>query len=139
MKMKKPVQILIVDDESAVRFLTRRSLEKFEASISFIIKEAINGAHALQYISTASLLPDIILLDIQMPVMNGFEFLEEYRKLVFPRNQRPAIYVLSNVINDNLDNIRTIGKSSIKGIFEKPFTDDHIEMILSSFSLQDAL
>jgi CheY-like chemotaxis protein len=134
--MNTPIQILIIDDDPAVRFLTRYSLEKFVPPIPFKIKEAKNGLQGLEYISTASFLPDVIFLDIQMPVMNGFDFLKTYEKLTFPQGYQSAIYILSNMISDDITTILIAGRNIVKGVFEKPLTDDHIEMVLSSLSLQ---
>lgn len=67
-------RILIVDDKATSRELLRTVLEKQ----GYAIIEASNGEEALE--TTRSQAPDLILLDLQMPVRNGYEVLAELRK-----------------------------------------------------------
>ena len=78
--------VLIVDDDDDVRNLLRRSLEQEGMSV----REAINGAEALASITTEA--PDLVLLDLMMPVMDGFEFL---RRLPELRQAMPPVIVLT--------------------------------------------
>jgi len=63
-------RILIVDDETHVRFLLEQTLEDFE-DYGVEIETASNGQDALQKIENAP--PDLIFLDVMMPLVNGFE------------------------------------------------------------------
>ena len=67
--------VLIVDDDLAMRLLERASLEK----AGFLVEEAANGVEALDAFSR--LKPDIVLLDVMMPDMDGFEACDKLRKL----------------------------------------------------------
>jgi two-component system, LytTR family, response regulator len=71
----KPMRALIVDDEPIARQVLREELELME-SVE-VVGEADNGASALSLLS--SLTPDLVFLDVQMPVMNGFELLSQLR------------------------------------------------------------
>ncbi|MFD3003436.1 response regulator [Pontibacter toksunensis] len=75
----KPIDsILIIDDDAASVFLTRRLLSGMDSS--FRILTAQNGQEALEMLREAkeqAKLPQLILLDIHMPVMDGFDFLKE--------------------------------------------------------------
>ena len=66
--------VLLVEDNAEVRALTKRALEKDHHSVI----EAENGRVALERLATVQ--PSIILLDLMMPEMDGFQFLEEFRK-----------------------------------------------------------
>lgn len=66
---------LIVDDSSVIRKVARRIIE----SLEFTITEAENGQQALDQCRRA--MPDAVLLDWNMPVMDGYEFLKALRKL----------------------------------------------------------
>lgn len=69
-------QVLVVDDSAVIRKVTRRILEGMH---SFQISEAENGEQALE--ACAFLMPDAIFVDGHMPVMDGFAFLKELRKM----------------------------------------------------------
>jgi len=66
---------LVVDDDEGIRSLFRRALEDDQWTVA----EAENGAVALERVSEQQ--PDLVLLDLMMPVMDGFEFVMHYRKL----------------------------------------------------------
>ena len=81
-----PVRALIVDDEPIARKVLREELELLDAIE--IVGEAENGEAALLKISSAR--PDIVFLDIQMPLMNGFELLDHLSV-----DQAPAMVIVT--------------------------------------------
>jgi signal transduction histidine kinase/CheY-like chemotaxis protein len=69
-----PLQVLVIEDEPSIRQMVRRVLEKE----GWVVREAENGKAGLQAVSENK--PAVILLDLMMPVMNGFDFIRELRK-----------------------------------------------------------
>lgn len=124
--MKKSLNVLIVDDDDAVRYLTKYSLIKHLSTIPLNIHEAINGEDAIEKLAPGSLMPDIILLDINMPIMDGYEFLQAFAELT--PSTHPHIYILSTVTQA----LPYEAQKLVKGHFEKPLTDNHIEQILTA-------
>ena len=74
---------LVVDDSSVIRKVARRILE----GLAFQIAEAEDGRQALEHCERE--LPDAVLLDWNMPVMDGFEFLRELRRM--PDGAKPKV------------------------------------------------
>jgi len=70
-----PKTILVVDDDCDIRESIRMLLE----DSAYRVAEAANGQEALDYLRAADALPNLILLDLVMPVMNGREFRERQR------------------------------------------------------------
>ncbi len=71
-----PCHVLVVEDEPSIRQMVRRVLEKE----GWMVREAANGQEGLDAVAQSA--PSIILLDLMMPVLNGFDFLRELRKNV---------------------------------------------------------
>lgn len=93
--------VLLIDDDDVNNFINARILKKL--SISENIKVCPNGEEGLRYLhhlaSCSEELPDLILLDINMPVMDGFEFLEHFSNLNF-NEKRPVVIMLSTSSNE---------------------------------------
>ena len=108
---------LIVDDSKVIRMVARRILEELE----FETQEAENGAVALDVCRER--MPDAILLDWNMPVMDGLEFLEALRR---SENGREVLVVFCTTENDMSHIQRAIAAGADEYIM-KPFDRDIIE------------
>jgi CheY-like chemotaxis protein len=121
-------KILLVDDDKSFIHLNRAMLKYNDVTCQ--IDECRNGQEALAYISVANQLPDVILLDIDMPVMNGLEFLEKFEDHN-NRNEQTKVFVLSSDCDQ--DKVRSRSYNFVKGYFQKPLSDSHIKQILALF------
>ena len=75
---KKLDSILLIDDNEIDNFIHRKILESCDATNILTFESTIA---ALQYLENTIIIPQLILLDINFPIMNGFEFLDEFREL----------------------------------------------------------
>ena len=95
--MSKIDEILLIEDSETCAFLNKRIIDGMNICESLVIKT--NGQNALDYLISQDKNgispPELIFLDLKMPVMDGFDFLREFRKLM-PKNKPPAIVVLSS-------------------------------------------
>lgn len=115
----KPVFLLIEDnliDQLVIKQLLKKMLDATETEVNI----TNNGVEALQWLSTHQDLQQlIILLDIQMPVMNGFDFLNAYDKLNDQLKKVIQIYVLSSTLDQ--DEIKKIKENNyVRGFLNKP-------------------
>ena len=108
---------LVVDDSRVVRKVARRILEE----LGFTCEEAEDGQLAYEFCSKN--MPDVILLDWNMPVMSGFEFLEKLRSM--PSGQDPKV-VFCTTENDMNHIQRAIGAGANEYIM-KPFDTEIIK------------
>ena len=108
---------LVVDDSSVIRKVARRILE----GLDFQISEAEDGEKALEVCKRG--LPDAILLDWNMPVMDGIDFLRRLRKE--PEGHVPIV-VFCTVEND-LEHITTALEAGADEYIMKPFDGDILE------------
>ncbi len=102
-------KILIIDDDE----VTRRLLEKVLINNSYKVETASNGLEGIKKYWQAK--PDLIVLDIQMPVMDGFEFIAEYKK-VGDINEIPIIILTSYETKQE-----AMALEGINDYFTKPF------------------
>jgi len=116
---------LVVDDSRVVRKVARRILE----DLAFEVAEAGDGVEALAWVRTA--VPDVILLDWNMPVMNGLDFLRRLR--AEPGGDKPKV-VFCSVEND-LDRIREALTCGADEYIMKPFDGDIVASKLALVGL----
>lgn len=132
--MKKFRKTLIIDDDPVCRFLTKALLS--EINISEEIIELPHGRAALEYIQQncldgkdATHCPDWILLDLNMPIMNGMELLEELAALQQMELIHQSVTILTSSASPK-DRAQT-SRYGVKGYLTKPLTEDGLGDLLS--------
>jgi CheY-like chemotaxis protein len=122
----------IVDDDKVFHLTTQLLIEEKELKDNVLIFH--NGKEAIEYIrsnkNSSQQLPDVILLDLYMPVMDGWDFLEEYLPLRNELGKDISIYVVSSSIDQD-DLKRAYAISEIKNYFIKPLRLTELDKILS--------
>lgn len=123
--------ILLVDDNQADNRYHQIIIE--EMKIANRIDLALNGKEALNYLKKENQVPpDLIFLDINMPAMNGWEFLEEYKNLNPGQKAKIVIVVLTTSSNPD-DFKKAQAMVEVNGFETKPLSEEMILKILGSF------
>ncbi len=117
--------ILVVEDVEINRLLVRRILEKNWANIT--IYEAVDGREAIH--EALDKKPDLILMDIQMPEVNGFEAFEEIHRLVGD-NMMPVVALTASATNDIRDKAMGLG---MKDVLLKPLTIGTLKAVIQKY------
>lgn len=123
--------ILLIEDDAATNYLHTRVLKM--AGCTEQIATADNGQEALKLLHTLASenkpAPELILLDINMPVMNAWEFLEAYNRL--PENEKGStkIIMLTTSLNSD-DEVRAGAMPGINGYYMKPLDSTMLDEIL---------
>jgi CheY-like chemotaxis protein len=122
MKTNYSVSILVIDDDSISRLIHRKLIDSL--AIDVFQFEASDGQKALDLIrAIGNPLPDIILCDINMPVMDGFEFIKQFKMLKGHENTQ--IIVVSS--SQSLADMNTIHALGVERIISKPLTRSFLE------------
>jgi CheY-like chemotaxis protein len=114
---------LLIDDNYIDNFVTRRLLESSNFAENIIVSES--PTDAIKQLGDGTIKPDVIFLDIRMPLMSGFEFLDAYDKL--PINKTAIkIFLLSSSF-DPTDIKRSSDNKYITHFIHKPLTHKILE------------
>jgi CheY-like chemotaxis protein len=119
--------ILLIDDDPVTNVINRRILEKY---FSYKIVVYTNAYEALEQLKQwlfveTTLLPEIIFLDIDMPDMNGWEFLEELQTLPDTVLERCRVIILSSSIDfEDIERSKTY--KVVRDFISKPLTTDKL-------------
>lgn len=123
--------VLVVDDDPVFKLIARKLFER--SGDFFEVTFAENGLEAIEFLKTSiqeedKSVPDIILLDIEMPIMNGWGFMEEFVKLPAEATRGIDVYTVSSSIAQE-DKNKTASYPQIKAYITKPLTVDIIRNI----------
>ncbi len=132
----KPVSVLLVDDDEINNFISIKLIKKALANTE--IMACLNGKFAIDQLyeiqkNDSSRLPDYILLDINMPIMNGWEFLDEYKRLNIDPQGKTKIYIISSsVFSNDINKARSY--PLVKDFISKPL---NVEKIIELFKVEN--
>jgi len=119
--MISKIDLLVIDDDDINIFIIKKIVEKTGYQVSMTAKT--NGQLAVDYLKDLQTqqqpFPDLILIDINMPVLNGWEFLEAYEKM--NTEQKIDMYMLSSSVYENdIEKAKTY--KMVKGFISKPLS-----------------
>lgn len=130
--------VLLVDDDDTTNFLNKRLLK--EMQVAREIRVLKNGQEALDYLMKACeanpdpeyICPDLIFLDIKMPVMDGFEFLEEYHQRGLASGDNVIILMLTSSASFyDLERLKNFQK--VRKHYSKALTKHDVQEILHDY------
>ena len=131
----KPINVFVIDDDEIYQFTIGVILKSIPNVNS--IQMFGDGAEALEHILThknvESELPDIVFLDINMPVMDGFQFMDEFIELLPKLNKSIKVYMVSSSM-DPKDIKKADRIEEISDYLVKPLKSTHIKEILLEIS-----
>ncbi|MDB5020328.1 MAG: Receiver protein of a two-component response regulator [Pedobacter sp.] len=120
-------RVFLIDDDDVFVFLTKKVIERSGADV--VLSVFSNGQEGIEYIKEIAadpdLLPDVILLDLNMPVMDGWEFLNAYQELELAKDI--ALYIVTSSISpyevERAKHIKEVQEFIVKPIAKEKFID----------------
>jgi CheY-like chemotaxis protein len=124
--------ILLVDDDDASNFLHSIFINKLDVDVN--INSALNGQEAIDFILGKGQeqleLPCMVMLDLRMPIMDGWQFMSAYEELV-PKKLKDQITIVLVTISDNKeDKERAIANEYIADFAQKPLSDETFKALI---------
>ena len=129
--MRKIPTVLLVDDDETTNFLHQRLLNRLDVCDQVLV--AGNGEQALEILVRftdpfSSTSPILVLLDLNMPVMDGFEFLEVFQALPPVQQEGVVVVVLTSSLSpQDLDRVNDL---PVAGFFAKPLNQEKVDALL---------
>ena len=130
--MKRIKHLLLVDDDPTTNFFNRHLITK--TGCCDVIHEAKNGQEALDILELLrgrNEFPEIILLDINMPIMNGFEFLDRYIQM--EKNLRTVVVCMLTTSLADEDLLRAQKYEVLRDYIDKPLRESKINELLEKY------
>jgi len=125
--MEKLARILLVDDDDTTNFLNEHLLKKLDVTDQ--VQVARNGQQALDLLTqNPPYSPTLLLLDVNMPGMDGMEFLEAYHALPVAQQQATKIVMLTTSMDSR--DLGRINELPVAGLVSKPLSRDKIADLL---------
>ena len=111
-------RILFVDDDEIQVYILSNLTQKLSQGVEFISVD--NGFAAIEYLKTCNgNYPDLILLDLNMPIMDGFGFLDIYERDFLPFRPLAKVVMLTSSVRDE-DKKKSVNYKSIYAFYNKP-------------------
>ena len=119
----------MVDDDIPTNFINQRIIESTGLDVHIQVCES--GIEALEYLKKEDqqLQPSLIFLDINMPGMNGWEFLDEFEKIPAEDRSNIIVSMLSTSINPD-DKRKAQERTSVETFFSKPLKSEYLDLLM---------
>ncbi len=131
--MKKMKTLCVIDDDTIYQYTVNHFIKS--ENLAELTQPFTDGEEAIEYIKenlqNADALPDIILLDINMPIMDGWQFLDEYEKIVNDLPKKITINMVSSSV-DHQDIKKAKSIDLISNYFTKPLKATDYYSILNT-------
>ena len=127
----KEKSILLVDDDHSTNFLNKIFISQLQLDAEVDI--ALNGKEALDHINTKVVAPCLLLLDLQMGIMDGWEFLDAYHEQIPQKVKDLIVIVVITISDDKADVSRARKNPYVQHYAQKPLTDLKFKRLVRKF------
>ncbi|APQ18285.1 response regulator [Maribacter hydrothermalis] len=124
--------VWIIDDDDISKYIIRKNLQQLSITNVVEFSDSLEPLKGItKNIDSVDKLPDIILLDLNMPILDGFEFMEEFKILNKEIAKEIHIYMLTSSLSSN-DLVRANSYPEISEYLIKPIAFQSLETIVKN-------
>lgn len=133
MRVGKLKTVLLVDDDDTTNFLNRFFLNQLDTNIKVLV--AKNGQEALDLIQIESdiLTPCLIVLDTNMPVMDGWDFLKAYGKQISDNLKKSIKIIMLPPTNTEEYKAKELADPNVEDVMDKPMSDIKFRLLITKY------
>jgi len=128
--MNKLNTVCVIDDDLIYSIAIKHIIKRSEISSDTLFFK--NGLAALDYfklnLSEKALLPDLILLDLNMPILDGWQFLDKYEPLIESLSKEIPVYIVSSSVDEE-EYLKAKTFHSVRDFIVKPITVERLQQI----------
>lgn len=133
--MSEKKKIAVIDDDEVFQLIIKKQIEMKNIDCDILNfyngQEAIDFFKGLEDVSGNGAIPDLVMLDVNMPVKDGWGFLDDYANISQDIKSKVSLYmVTSSVIQSDID--RAGSNADIVGFVSKPLTNEKLEEIFNA-------
>jgi len=132
--MSRKLNVLLIDDDATTNFLHKRTLNRAQLTrtirVAETVEEALNLLKNPDWTDQDK--PELIFLDLNLPGLTGWDFIDEYKKIESGNNNPPVIIILSASVNYN-DEQKAKEIAEVAEFRSKPLTVDMLNEIIENY------
>lgn len=132
--MRRLKSVLLVDDDETTNFLNRFFLKQLDNDLT--IHTACNGKEAIDFLETSLNVEDVpclLVLDTNMPVMNGWEFLDAYEKKIDENLKSNVVVVMLTALDTESVTELALANPNVRDTAQKPLSDLKFKGLINKY------
>ncbi|UII79463.1 response regulator [Flagellimonas sp. CMM7] len=132
--MRRLKSVLLVDDDDTTNFLNRFFVKQLDSGLT--VNTATNGKEAIHFLETTSdedFMPCLLILDTNMPTMNGWEFLDAFDKKFDEGFKEKIVVVMLTALDTEETTALALANPNVKGTGQKPLSDLKFKALIKKY------
>lgn len=125
------MHILYIDDDTIASFFFKKVCSVINRN-NLVINIAKNGEEALDFIKKTDVMPELLFVDLNMPIMDGWQFLDHFKEINNQQKEKSVAVIVSSTLNpEEIDKAKEY--NNVVKFISKPITTELVEDLLNKY------
>ncbi|WP_175288716.1 response regulator [Flagellimonas eckloniae] len=132
--MRKPKSVLLVDDDDTTNFLNRFFVKQVDTNLT--VNTASNGKEAIDFLETSlneEHTPCLLILDTNMPIMDGWEFLDAYEERLNEELRKNIVVIMLTALDTEETTAMAMANPNVTDTAQKPLSDLKFKVLIKKY------